>query len=430
MIHQFEFREDTYLVDCTNLSSEKVGAKKGFGAAVPASNTADSKSENEECCIKTIELLISQKCNLACTYCYADGGEYSAPGRMLFDTAAKAVDFLVHNSGPKNNLSITFFGGEPLIEFESIKKIVRYAQDLAASRGKVVSFSITTNGLMLDNEKISFFRDNSVDVMVSVDGDKEAHDRHRPLKNGEGSANLIFPRIAELLETLPDSPARATIVDSFRTPKEIKRSLHELGFRNTGLSVASGTLFDDVGVRTVSSQGMAELIEEEAASLLHLITQRDIEGLSNFDSAIVHYVSDFLAGRKSYYPCGAGRQMLAVSAEGDLFPCHRFVGIRKYRVGNIHDKSNVSLPVFEGSPVELSGECSMCFAKNLCGGACYHDSITSTGSLLQPNPNFCATVRRTFEMAAFVVANLSSEDRFFFEEGLNKDRGQCKLDFF
>ena len=175
---------------------------------------------------------------------------------------------------------------------------------------------------------------------------------------------------------------------------------------------------------------MAELLEDEAISLLNRIKHRDAEGVASFDSSISSYVTDFLNGERSHYPCGAGRQMLAVSAEGDLFPCHRFVGVTKYKVGNLDDDSAVSLPVFDGSPIESSSQCSGCFAKYLCGGACYHDNVTSTGSLLKPNPNFCATVRRSFEMAAFVVANLTPEDRQFFEHCDGEGGAQCKLDLF
>ncbi len=427
MRHEFEFHGTTYQVDCANLTAQDKTTGPRIALDAPE---VDTQPAADDCHIRTLELLVSQQCNLACTYCYANGGEYNAPGRMAYDTARKAVDSLFRNSGPHEELSVTFFGGEPLIEYETIKKTIRYAQQQASYRGKRVSFSITTNGLMLDSEKIAFFRDNSVDVMVSVDGDRETHDRQRPLKNGGGSSNLIFPKIAELLDAMPDSPARATIVNGARTPSEVKKSLHELGFRRTGLSVASGTLFGDVDVGAVSSQDMAELLEDEAISLLNRIKHRDAEGVASFDSSISSYVTDFLNGERSHYPCGAGRQMLAVSAEGDLFPCHRFVGVTKYKVGNLDDDSAVSLPVFDGSPIESSSQCSGCFAKYLCGGACYHDNVTSTGSLLKPNPNFCATVRRSFEMAAFVVANLTPEDRQFFEHCDGEGGAQCKLDLF
>lgn len=430
MLHEFEFRGTMYHVDCAALTSHSKSTGNRTSIVTQAANTAEMKPESDDCHIRTLELLVSQQCNLACTYCYANGGEYNAPGRMSFDTAKKAVDSLFQNSGPNEDLSVTFFGGEPLIEYLTIKKVIGYAQQLAAGSGKRVSFSITTNGLMLDSAKIAFFRDNSVDVMVSVDGDRETHDRQRPLKNGGGSSDLIFPKLAELLEAMPASPARATIVNGARSPSEVKKSLHELGFRHTGLSVASGTLFDDVNIGVVNSQDMASLLENEAIHMLELIKQRDAESLATFDSSISSYVADFLNGERSHYPCGAGRQMLAVSADGDLFPCHRFVGVSKYRVGNLDDDNPVSLPVFDSSPIESSTQCSSCFAKYLCGGACYHDNVTSTGSLMQPNPNFCATVRRSFEMAAFVVANLTPEDRQYFEDGNRENAAQCKMDFF
>ena len=380
--------------------------------------------------LRTLTLMVNQTCNLACTYCYADGGEYGSPGQMTAATAKRAVDWLIERSGPVRNLVLTFFGGEPLISFGLIKDVVAYANRQGDFSGKVFSFSTTTNGTLLSDEIIAFLKEHQFEVMVSLDGSKGVNDDQRPFKNGKGSYDTIVPKLRKLLAEMPETPARATITGA-APPDEIRQALHEIGFRKTGLGMASGTLFESMAhePRSVRSQGVVALLAQDTEDLLETIRQRDAERLKTLDSAILGQLAQFLAGNKSKHPCGAGRRLVAVSAQGDVSLCHRFVGTDDYTLGTIFE-DNVTLPALNVSPVEHLQPCSTCFAKYLCGGACYHDNVTTNGSLYEPAPDLCNMMRRTMELVAYLSCELTSEDRAFLASVTGVGGRECWHDYF
>jgi len=428
--HRYIYKGEQYYINgCSMSGNREVDLlfcdRSSDGRCAVVTNKQEYETKN---CLKTIALLISQKCNMACTYCYADGGEYGEAGSMSYDIAKRAVDLLVRNSELDTDLAIIFFGGEPLLEFKLIRQITFYAKAQCVKFSRKVSFSITTNGSLLKDDRLLFFKLNSFNVMVSIDGGKKTQDAQRPFKDGRGSYEQIIPMVRKLLKLLPDSPARATYTGEYFTPLEIRNDLHKVGFKHTGIAMASGTLFDHKD-RNKAPNGIIRLLEEDADALLIAINDRRSD-LMDLDISLLNYLLQFIQKEKSYYPCGAGRGLIAVSSNGDIYPCHRFVGMPKYRIGKIGSDENIRASLFNVSPLQVSEKCFSCFAKFLCGGACYHDSFTENGSLYEPDEDLCKIMKRTMELIVFIKSQLNEEDLNFLSMTISESDDVCGLDFF
>ncbi len=203
----------------------------------------EKKRKSEPIPIESISLFVTQECNLRCIYCYGNGGSYGSGGVMTQRTARKAVDWLIEQSGKVKELRINFFGGEPLLNFPLVQDVLEYALERGRACGKQFEFDITTNGSLLDDEKIAFFKEHDIVPMVSIDGPKELQDRQRPFKNGKGSYDVIAPRIRNLLSVLPESACRATLIGN-SDPVAVDNALQKMGFAQRYIINASRSLFD------------------------------------------------------------------------------------------------------------------------------------------------------------------------------------------
>lgn len=326
--------------------------------------------------LHAISLAIAQKCNLGCSYCYAQQGEFGGPARnMPRDVAEHAVDLLVNGATPGSRVNLAFLGGEPLVNRSVLQETTRRAAALAAARGVTVGFSITTNGTLLTEADAEFFEEFGFAVTVSLDGPRETHDAQRPYKSGKGSFDRIMRNVAPMLATQRrmQVTARVTV-----TPRN-------LGLRETlDEFVAAG--FHTVGFSPMlrSPTGEGELERDDLEVMLgemidcgREFERRTVAGARYPFANMLNAMREIARGTHRPYPCGAGAGYLGVSAEGDLAACHRFVGDGDGAMGSLADGVDATRRAawLRDRHVHRQEPCSQCWARYLCGGGCHHEVI-------------------------------------------------------
>lgn len=396
-------------------------------------NSSRPKTQPQAVPIASIVLFVTQECNLKCIYCYGDGGGYGSSGYMTNDTAFRSVDWLIKQSENKNKLAISFFGGEPLLNFTLIKDVVQYALEQGDKNGKEFDFRLTTNATLLDDEKIAFLKEHRIIPLVSFDGPKKLQDTQRPYKNGRGSYDSVMPIIRKLLKVLPESECRATIIGN-TDPCMVDSFLHEIGFNATSLLVASRSLFDEQHCRFLSEgafAGMLNRAETEAQGLRKAIMTRNTDKLKELKRSglLIGSLEAFINSQKRLFPCGAGRASVAVSCTGDVYLCHRFVGSEPHRLGDVFS-GDLKREIYQNSSLNYQNKCASCFAKYICAGGCYHDNLGETGSILEPNENMCIPIRHSVELAAGICSQLNDDDKVYLvKEGVVANK-TCPFDLF
>ncbi len=392
------------------------------------------KRRSEPTHVQNVTLLVTQKCNLRCTYCYADGGGYGTGDVMTHRTARRAVNWLIERSGKVKKLRIGFIGGEPLLNFPLIQDVVQYALERGRECGKLFVFVITTNGSLLDDEKIAFFKEYDIETLVSIDGPKELQDTQRPFKSGKGSYDVIAPRIRNLLRVLPKSACRATLVGN-SDPVAVDNALQEMGFARRHISVASRSFFNtsenNEGAFRKGIAAMLDKAESEAQEILEATGSRDVKKLNDLkgSASLFPPVEQFINNKKIYFNCGAGKSMAAVSCSGDVYLCHRFAGMEGQRLGDIFSEP-LKREMYLTSLVTLQDKCASCRAKYVCGGGCYHDNLGATGSVFECAEDMCVLWRRSTELAAAVCGRLSADDRAYLVKEQIIETKPCPTDLF
>lgn len=414
------------------LTSDMEEKFKKLGLIFEDANSRKNTIKKEPVNIVNIALFVTQSCNLKCVYCYGEGGEYGSGGSMEEKTAYQAVDWLIEQSGKVKKINISFFGGEPFLNFSLIKKVVEYAETRVIALEKEVGFNVTTNGTLLDDEKITFIKEHNIKVMISIDGPREIHDMQRPFANGKGSYDTIFPKIKKLLEVSPETRAHAVLVDDTKT-HIIRNALKEIGFSEVSILPASASLFDDESAKTKRAReldGVLNDVELEAEAWLRHTKSRNSEALKNLMSSaqLFQGLLSFLHNKKKQHACGAGIKFVGVSCSGDIYLCHRFVGMDDYKLGNVFVKY-LDREKYQESPVTQMKECTNCFARYYCAGGCKHDNAGSCGSAFKPSEDICRLKRREVELAAATVCMFDDKDRAFLNEYKVFPPKPCPLDF-
>lgn len=382
--------------------------------------------------IRNIALLITQNCNLACTYCYGKDGGYGSCGNMSSATARKAIDWLIEQSGDIRTLGVAFFGGEPLLNFPLMKEVVEYARRCGAESDKEFEFTVSTNGSLLTDEKIAFLKENKVDPIVSFDGPKDVQDAQRPFRNGQGSYDVIKPKIRKLLEVFPNATARATLKGATQ-PREVRAALNKIGFQSSYMTIASPSLFDAPDRRKGEDSGSRSMtadLDLEADDLLQSTKSRDANRLLwlKENGELVPRLTAFINKEKKYFGCGAGRAYVGVDNAGGVFLCARFVGTKEYRLGNIHE-GQLTRDGYMKSPIRTVEECRKCFARYTCGGGCYHENVGASGAADKPSVSYCRIMRRSVEMVAYVASHVTDDDyRYLLQSGIVRSQS-CPFDF-
>jgi uncharacterized protein len=326
--------------------------------------------------VRALSLAVAQKCNLGCSYCYAQQGSFGGPAKnMPLHTAMLAVDLLLRDISPGERVNLSFLGGEPLANRPVIRSAADRARQIAGSKGAKITFSITTNGTLLTPEDGDFFEEYGFAVTVSLDGLEAAHDQLRPFKGGQGSFARVIDRVTPLLiqQRQMQVSARVTVTPRNLELKETLDSFVDLGFHSVGFSplLRSPSGSDEMTLPALES--MLEQMVLCGEEFEHRVVEGDRYPFAN----MINAMREIHLGTHRPYPCGAGAGYLGVSAEGQLSACHRFVGDEEGAMGDLVNGVDRGLQArwLTERHVHRQQPCQQCWARYMCGGGCHHEVI-------------------------------------------------------
>lgn len=359
--------------------------------------------------VKALCLHIAHDCNLACKYCFADEGEYHGQKRelMSLEVGKRALDFLIENSGNRVNLEVDFFGGEPLMNFDVVKEIVAYGRQREKAAGKNFRFTLTTNGMLLNDDVIDFCNREISNVVLSLDGRKAVHDAMRPTRNGKGSYDIIVPKFQRFVENRGDRSyyVRGTFTRQNLDFTEDFKCMADLGFKEISIEPVVSPDESPFAIREED----IDRICEEYDKLARDIIERHRAGKP---VTFFHYMIDLNGGPcvyKRLSGCGSGTEYLAVAPSGDLYPCHQFVGNEDFLLGNIYDgiKRTDIVEEFKLCNVYAKDKCKDCFARFYCSGGCAANSYQFHGTILDAYDIGCRLQQKRVECAIMIKAALA-----------------------
>lgn len=361
--------------------------------------------------VKALCLHIAHDCNLACRYCFAEEGEYHGRRALMsLEVGKKALDFLIANSGSRRNLEVDFFGGEPLMNWQVVKDLVAYGREQEKKHDKNFRFTLTTNGVLLNDEIMEFCNREMGNVVLSIDGRKEVHDRMRPFRKGAGSYDLIVPKFLKFAESRQQNNyyVRGTFTHYNLDFAADVLHLADLGFRQISVEPVVAPPSEDYAIRKED----LPVIMEQYDLLAREMIRREKEGRGfNF----FHFMIDLTGGPcvyKRLSGCGSGTEYLAVTPWGDFYPCHQFVGEEQFCLGNV-DEGIVRQDIcgeFRKCNVYSKKECADCFARFYCSGGCAANSWNFTGNINDVYEIGCAMQRKRIECALMIKAALADRD--------------------
>ena len=361
--------------------------------------------------VKALCLHIAHDCNLACQYCFAEEGEYHGKRELMsYEVGKKALDFLVANSGNRRNLEVDFFGGEPLMNFQVVKDLVAYGRSLEKEHDKNFRFTLTTNGVLLDDDIMEFANKEMGNVVLSIDGRKEVHDRMRPFRQGAGSYDLIVPKFQKFAESRHQDKyyVRGTFTHNNLDFSKDVLHLADLGFKQISVEPVVAQDTDSYAIR---EEDLPQLMEEYENLALEMVRRHGTEEDFNF----FHFMIDLEGGpcvAKRLSGCGSGTEYLAVTPTGDLYPCHQFVGNTDFLMGNVDDGVvNTDLrDEFKSCNVYAKEKCRECFARFYCSGGCAANSYNFHGDIHNAYDIGCALQKKRVECAIMIKAALAAKE--------------------
>jgi uncharacterized protein len=357
---------------------------------------------------------VSHTCNLTCSYCYAEQGQYGGKSALMDEaTARQYVDFLIDNSGDAEKVNMTFFGGEPLLNFPVIVSTVRYGQAKAEEHGKKIGFDLTTNATLLDEKKIRFLNDNRIMVTISIDGPREIHDGVRVRRDGSGSYDQIVRNLEPFLKSRP-VPARVTLTRRSLQVREIIDHLLGLGFVEVGLSPVDVSENAEMGLREDDMSRLGEEFERAADYYLETALAGGYYGFTN----VTNLLKQFHDGVSKAYPCGAGMQMTAGDPDGNLFLCHRMVGRSDSAIGRLAEGIDTEKQAEFLTQVNLLNRepCQSCWIRYMCSGGCYYQSVLHYNDHARPYLPKCDWLRRWFHKNLEIYVTLLEKNPGFIEK--------------
>ena len=360
--------------------------------------------------IKALCLHVAHTCNLNCSYCFASQGKYNGERAVMsFEVGKQALDFLVAHSGTRRNLEVDFFGGEPLMNFEVVKQLTAYARSIEKDAHKNFRFTLTTNGMLIDDDVIDFCNREMSNVVLSLDGRREVHDRFRVDYAGNGSWERIVPKFQKLVAARGDKNYYMRGTFTHHNPDFLNdiRTMLDLGF--TELSMEPVVCApDDPSALTAEDRALVMKQYEELAALM---LERERQGKP---FTFYHYMLDLSGGPciyKRISGCGSGTEYMAVTPWGDLYPCHQFVGDEHFKLGDIwHGLDNPAVQgEFAACNVYAKPECRDCWARLYCSGGCAANAFHATGSITGVYEAGCELFRKRMECAIMLQVALAAD---------------------
>lgn len=361
--------------------------------------------------VKALCLHIAHDCNLACRYCFAEEGEYHGRRALMsYEVGKKALDFLIANSGSRRNLEVDFFGGEPLMNWQVVKDLVKYGREQEKLHDKNFRFTLTTNGVLLNDEIMEFCNKEMANVVLSIDGRKEVHDFMRPFRKGAGSYDLVMPKFKKFAESR--NQQKYYVRGTF-THYNLDFSKDVLHFADEGFEQISvePVVAPETEAYAIKKEDIPQILEEYDKLAAEMV-KREKEGRG---FTFFHYMLDLSGGPcvyKRLSGCGSGTEYLAVTPWGDLYPCHQFVGIEKYLMGNVDE--GITRPEiideFKCCNVYTKEKCKNCFAKFYCSGGCAANSYNFHGTIQDAYDIGCELQRKRVECAIMIKAALADNE--------------------
>lgn len=359
--------------------------------------------------VKALCLHIAHDCNLACQYCFADEGSYNGHPRelMSYEVGKQALDFLIENSGNRVNLEVDFFGGEPLMNFDVVKRLVEYGRSREKEANKNFRFTLTTNGVLLNDEIIDFCNKEISNVVLSLDGRKEIHDLMRPTRNGKGSYDVIIDKFKNFVEKRGDKSyyVRGTFTRNNLDFTEDFKHMVDLGFKE--ISIEPVVSPDDCPY-SIREEDIDTICKEYDKLALDIIDRHKAGKPITF----FHYMLDLNGGPcvyKRLSGCGSGTEYLAVTPQGELYPCHQFVGVDGFKLGDVYNgiEKNELVEDFKLCNVYAKDKCKECFARFYCSGGCAANAYQFQGSILDAYDIGCKLQQKRVECAIMIKAALA-----------------------
>ena len=406
MAEKFADRADITAQDIAECYDQVVGLKEAGKLFAPDTfrPMAGALKQKTAGVVKALCLHIAHTCNLNCSYCFASQGKYHGERAVMsFEVGKRALDFLIENSGSRRNLEVDFFGGEPLMNFQVVKDLVAYARSIEKEKGKNFRFTLTTNGVLVDDDVIQWANRECSNVVLSLDGRKEIHDRFRVDYAGKGSWEKIVPKFQKFVEAREGKNYYMRGTFTHANPDFLKdiQQLLDLGFNELSME----PVVCAPGDPSALTEADMAIVMEQYEQLAQLMLQKDREGKP---FTFYHYMIDLTGGPciyKRISGCGSGTEYMAVTPWGDLYPCHQFVGEEKFKLGNIWDGvTNTEIQSqFAACNVYAHEECGDCWARLYCSGGCAANAYHSTGSVTGVYEDGCKLFRKRMECAIMVA---------------------------
>jgi len=358
--------------------------------------------------IKALCLHISHDCNLRCKYCFASTGSFGGSRAMMSPEVGKrAIDFVIRESGNRQNIEIDFFGGEPLMNFDTVKEIVNYARSREAETGKKFHFTLTTNALLLDDEKMEYINNTMDNIVLSIDGREEINDKMRLRADGRGSYHSILPKIQKMARMRNQDRyyVRGTFTrENLDFSKDVLH-LADLGFRQ--ISIEPVVAGEDVDF-SIREEDLPVIYKEYEKLAKAYVERYNTDNWFNF----FHFMIDLDQGpcaAKRISGCGSGHEYVAVTPEGDIYPCHQFVGQQEFKMGNVltGNLDRNMAAEFSKSNIYTREECSKCWARFYCSGGCAANAYMFNKNINKPYKIACDLERKRVECALWINAKLS-----------------------
>jgi len=357
--------------------------------------------------VKALCLHVSHDCNLRCKYCFASQGDFKGERSLMsLEVGKRALEFLIKNSGNRRNLEVDFFGGEPLMNFDVVKELVYYGRELEKNNNKHFRFTITTNGVLLDDDKIDFINGHMDNVVLSLDGRKSVNDNMRKTVNDQGSYDIITSKFKALIDRRKDKDyyVRGTFTSYNLDFSQDALHLYNEGFKKISIEPVVTSPDVDYALREEHVEDILNEYEKFSKDYIE-IKKMDKEFL------FFHFMIDLNQGpclAKRSIGCGAGSEYMAVTPTGELYPCHQFVGNEKFKLGDVFNGVNkVDIrDEFKKANVYNKSECNNCWAKFYCSGGCHANNYNMNNDIMKPYIVGCEMEKKRIECAISILANL------------------------